>query len=87
MLTQEQNNRLTRVGPVHRDPAENEVLIFPIENYRYPGYKGTGGARTRFLVRQASRGGCQAKARAVRSGPSSTNPRTSRRSDTWSRLR
>jgi hypothetical protein len=28
---------------VHRDPAENEILIFPIEHYRYPGYEGTGG--------------------------------------------
>ena len=28
---------------VYRDPAENEIHIFPVERRAYPGYEGTGG--------------------------------------------
>ena len=28
---------------VHRDEAENEIIILPCEYFQYPGYEGTGG--------------------------------------------
>jgi 5,5'-dehydrodivanillate O-demethylase len=28
---------------IHRNPAENEIIVLPVEYFQYPGYEGTGG--------------------------------------------
>ena len=28
---------------IHRDEAENEIIVLPCEYFQYPGYEGTGG--------------------------------------------